>query len=78
MFVWIYNIALLQYTGACFSKTSTHYCLPDWAYLRQNFGKEWFEHKLIGISELNTHENLCIDSLFGLIYELQLVELFYF
>ena len=47
--------------------------LPDWANLGQTSGqntvKEWSEHKINAIFELNTLEIICIDSLFNLIYE---------
>ena len=60
-------------TGAYISENSTHYFLPDWAYLGQescqNTVKEYSEHKIKAIFELSTLENPYIDSLFGLIYE---------
>ena len=59
--------------GAYISENSTHYFLPDWAYLGQescqNTVKEYSEHKIKAIFELSTLENPYIDSLFGLIYE---------
>ena len=60
-------------TGAYISENSTHYHLPDWAYLGQKSGqntmKEWSNHKIKAIFELSTLENHYIEGLFGLIYE---------
>ena len=67
--------------GAYISKNSTHYYLPDWAYLRQKSGqktmKDWSDHKIKAIFELSTLENPYKDSLFGLIYEFHHFECFY-
>ena len=58
-------------SGAYISEYSTHYYLPDWAYLGQksvqNTMKEWSDHKIKAIFELSTLENPHRDSLFGLI-----------
>ena len=66
-------LLLLITTGAYISENSTHYFLPDWAYLGQESCqitvKEYSEHKIKAIFELSTLENPYIDSLFGLIYE---------
>ena len=62
------------------SENTTHYYMPDWAYLEQNSGhntvKEWSEHKIKAILLLSTLENPYIDSLFGLLYELWLFDFF--
>ena len=69
-------------TGAYISENSTHYFLPDWAYLGQescqNTVKEYSEHKIKAIFELSTLENPYIDSLFGLIYEFLIYSFFIF
>ena len=64
-------ITVVMYTGpgAYISKNSTHYFLPDLAYLGQNTVKEYSKHKIKAIFELSTLENPYINSLFGLIYE---------
>ena len=71
----VYNKMYFRHTepGAYISENSTHYFLPDWAYLGQescqNTVKEYSEHKIKAIFELSTLENPYIDPLFGLIYE---------
>ena len=75
-------LLLLITTGAYISENSTHYFLPDWAYLGQESCqitvKEYSEHKIKAIFELSTHENPYVDSLFGLIYEFLIFLFFIF